>query len=88
MAMSEIRWIETFAGNLRSLLDETGMSQRELARESGVSEVTISKYLHGSCMPSVAALVNIYHVFYQRVNVAPYDLFYFYDKLELRPSRR
>lgn len=86
--MSEVQWIDTFAGNLRSLLDETGMSQRELAKLTGISEVTISKYLHRQCMPSVAALVNIYHVFNQYVNVSINDLLYFYDKLEFRPSRR
>lgn len=86
--MSEVQWIDTFAGNLRSLLDETGMSQRELAKLTGISEVTISKYLHRQCMPSVAALVNIYHAFNQYVNVSINDLLYFYDKLEFRPSRR
>lgn len=86
--MSEVKWIDTFAGNLRSLLDETGMSQRQLAKLTGISEVMISKYLHRQCMPSVAALVNIYHVFYQYLNITANDIFYFYDKLELRPSRR
>ena len=86
--MSEVKWIDTFAGNLRSLLDETGMSQRQLAKLTGISEATISKYLHRQMMPSVAALVNIYHVFNQHVKVSIDDIFYFQDKLEFRPSRR
>lgn len=86
--MSEVEWIDTFAGNLRSLLDETGMSQRELAKLTGISEATISKYLHRQCMPSVAALVNIYHVFNKYLKITANDIFYFYDKLEFRPSRR
>ncbi len=88
MAMSEVEWIDIFSGNLRSLLDETGMTQRELAKASGISEVMISKYLRKQCMPSVAALVNIYHVFNQYLNVTINDILYFYDRLEFRPSRR
>lgn len=88
MAMSEVEWINIFSGNLRSLLYETGMTQQELADKSGLTKSTISKYLNGQIMPSVAALVNIYHVFNQYVKVSIDDIFYFQDKLELRPSRR
>ena len=86
--MSEVEWINIFSANLKSLLDETGMTQRELAKATGISEVTISKYLHKQCMPSVAALVNIYHVFNQYLKITANDIFYFYEKLEFRPSRR
>lgn len=88
MAMSEVEWINIFSGNLRSLLDETGMTQQELANKTGLSKATISKYLNGQVMPSVAALVNIYHVFNQYLNVTINDILYFYDRLEFRPSRR
>ena len=88
MAMSEVEWIDIFSGNLRSLLDETGMTQQELANKTGLSKATISKYLNRQVMPSVAALVNIYHVFNQYLNVTINDILYFYDKLEFRPSRR
>lgn len=88
MAMSEVEWIDIFSGNLKSLLDETGMTQQELANKTGLSKATISKYLNGQVMPSVAALVNIYHVFNQYLNVTINDILYFYDKLEFRPSRR
>lgn len=86
--MSEVEWIDIFSGNLRSLLDETGMTQQELANKTGLSKATISKYLNGQVMPSVAALVNIYHVFNQYLNVTINDILYFYDRLEFRPSRR
>ena len=88
MAMSEVEWIDIFSGNLKSLLDETGMTQQELANKTGLSKATISKYLNGQVMPSVAALVNIYHVFNQYLNVSINDILYFYDRLEFRPSRR
>lgn len=83
--MSEIQWMNIFAGNLRSLLEENRMSQRDLARATGISEATISRYLKAQCMPSVNALVNIANEF---PCADLEDLLYFGDQLELRPSRR
>ena len=83
--MSEIEWMGIFAGNLRSLMDEERMSQNELAKKTGISKGTISRYLSAQCMPSVNALVNIAHVF-KGCDIT--DLLYFYDSMELRPSRR
>lgn len=83
--MSEMEWMDIFAGNLRSLMNEERMSQNELARKTGISKGTISRYLNAQCMPSVNALVNIAHVF-KGCEIT--DLLYFYDNMELRPSRR
>ena len=83
--MSEMEWMDIFAGNLRSLMDEERMSQNELARKTGISKGTISRYLNARCMPSANALVNIAHVF-KGCEIT--DLLYFYDSMELRPSRR
>lgn len=83
--MSEIEWMNIFADNLRSLMDEERMSQNELSRKTGISKGTISRYLNAQCMPSVNALVNIAHVF-KGCEIT--DLLYFYDNMELRPSRR
>lgn len=83
--MTEMEWMDIFAGNLQSLMDEENMSQNELARRTGISQGTINRYLHGKCMPSVNALVNIAHVFKGCVIT---DLLYFYKPMELRPSRR
>ena len=83
--MSEMEWMDIFAGNLRSLMDEERMSQNELARKTGISKGTISRYLNAQCMPSGNALVNIAHVF-KGCEIT--DLLYFYDSMELRPSRR
>ena len=83
--MSEMEWMDIFASNLRSLMDEERMSQNELARKTGISKGTISRYLNAQCMPSVNALVNIAHVF-KGCDIT--DLLYFYDNMELRPSRR
>lgn len=83
--MSEMEWMDIFASNLRSLMDEERMSQNELAKKTGISKGTISRYLSAQCMPSVNALVNIAHVF-KGCEIT--DLLYFYDNMELRPSRR
>lgn len=59
MSMSEVEWIDIFAGNLASLLEETNMSQSELADAIGVSKGTISRYLNKQMMPSVKTIVNM-----------------------------
>lgn len=57
--MTEVEFIDIFKGNLRSLMDEVGYSQQELAQEAKIDQSTISKYLNGTRMPSVRALNNI-----------------------------
>lgn len=57
--MSELELIEIFAGNLRSAMEDARISQAELAKETGLSEAAISRYLAGIRMPTTKALVNI-----------------------------
>lgn len=57
--MSELEWLDIFAGNLAEILWDIGMTQKELAELTGLSEGTISKYLTRQQMPGVKALVNI-----------------------------
>ena len=84
--ISEQRWMDIFAGNLKSLMAETNMSQRELSRLSGVSESALSKYLSAKCMPSLNALINIAYVF-PCANLS--DLLVLDDdQIEFKPSRR
>ena len=61
--MSEIR---TF---LKCLMEETNMTQSELARLSGFSRTTLSKILRGRSQGSVAALDKILGVFGCHVTV-------------------
>lgn len=83
--MSEVEWMDIFAANLQSLMNEERMSQSELSRRTGISQGTISRYLNRQCMPSVPALVNITHAF---KGCDIHDLLYFYKPMEMRPSRR
>lgn len=57
--MSEQEWIDIFGDNLPSILEEYGLSQKDLAEEIGVSEGTISNYIHKKQMPSIKAIVNM-----------------------------
>lgn len=57
--MSEVEFIDIFGDNLRDLMDECGYSQRELAKETGISNVTISRYIKKERMPTAKSLVNL-----------------------------
>lgn len=78
MAMSELEWMDIFAGNLRDIMEEQNMSQREVADALGVTESTVSKYLHARIMPSPRVLCNMVHEF----DLDVYDVLYFGDKIE------
>ena len=57
--MSEVEFIDIFGDNLRDLMDECGYSQRELAKETGINNTTISRYLKKERMPTAKSLVNL-----------------------------
>lgn len=57
--MTQEDWKITFAENLVDILKEKGMSQRQLAVDSGVSQAMISDYVNGIRMPGIAAVINI-----------------------------
>lgn len=78
MAMSEIEWAKKFANKLKRLLEEWGMNQKDLAKETGLSEPTISRCLSGEYIPSIKTVTNIGYAldcdvedlidFYERIN--------------------
>ena len=74
--MSELEVIDIFADNLRDLMQEVGITQRELADESGVTEATISRYLNKQRMPTLKAFLNICYVLECQPNelIDNYDL--------------
>lgn len=57
--MSEVEWLDIFGDNLVDMLKDVRMSQRELADESGLSEATISAYIHKKKLPGLKAIVNM-----------------------------
>jgi transcriptional regulator with XRE-family HTH domain len=60
--MSEIEWLEIFGDNLINLLDKEGMTQRELAEATGLSEGTISSYINKRKIPGIKAIINMAYV--------------------------
>lgn len=57
--MDKKEWMGEFGNNLRSLLREEGITQKQLSKESGISQSEISRFIKGSQMPSVKAVINI-----------------------------
>lgn len=57
--MSEQEWLDIFSNNLSAMLKGSGMSQRELAVEAGLSEAAISNYINGRKLPGPKALINL-----------------------------
>lgn len=57
--MTQEMWKKIFANNLADILNYKGMSQRQLAIDSGVSPAMISDYINGIRMPGLAAAINI-----------------------------
>ena len=57
--MTELEWMDIFGDNLRDILKEYGMTQKDLADESGLSETTISRYIKKQRIPNMKAIVNI-----------------------------
>lgn len=57
--MSEVEMMEIFAGNLKTIMDDVRITQAELAKETKLSESTISRYLSGERLPNCKAIVNL-----------------------------
>lgn len=57
--MTELEWMDIFGDNLRDILKEYGITQKQLAEESGICESTISNYINKRMIPSMKSIVNI-----------------------------
>lgn len=66
--MTEVEWIDIFANNLRDILKDRKMSQKELANEIWVSEATISRYINKQRMPSIKHILEISYALNVDVN--------------------
>ena len=49
----------SLGGRISELLDQYGLTQRELAERVGVTEVSMSRYIRGDRMPRGPILANI-----------------------------
>ena len=68
--ISEVEFIDIFADNLRDIMKDTRIGQRELAEEAHLTRETINRYLNKKTMPSLRALINICYV----LNCNLYDI--------------
>lgn len=57
--MTELEWMRIFGNNLVYHLQSAGMTQEELARATGLTQASISRYASGIQLPGVRAIVNI-----------------------------
>ena len=60
--MSENQWLHMFGDNLKCLLYEANMTQRELAKELEITESAVSRYISGERMPSIFTIINISYI--------------------------
>ena len=59
LKMDECKLLRDFGRNLKDLLRDSCMGQRELSEITGINESTICRYIAGSTMPSLANVVRI-----------------------------
>lgn len=66
--LSEEQWRKEFGFKLRDILADKGWSQGDLADRSGISRITIGKYLSGRASPSSYTVVTLARVLGCSVN--------------------
>lgn len=57
--MTRSEWTDIFGDNLSSILEDQGMSQNQLAKDSGVSIGMISDYVNKFSAPGIFAAINM-----------------------------
>lgn len=57
--MTETELMKEVGSNIQNMMDEWGMTQKELADATGISKSTISRYISGDLLPSLKNLLNI-----------------------------
>lgn len=57
--MTQNEWKKLFGDNLAEILKERGMTQSDLARDTGMSVSRISDYVSKRAAPTIFAAINI-----------------------------
>lgn len=57
--MTELEWMDIFGDNLREMLKEANMTQKELADAANVEESSISRFIRKERFPSLKSVINI-----------------------------
>lgn len=58
-SISEVEFICIFADNLSGIMDEVGISQRQLAKKAHITEAALSRYLNKQRMPNMRTFMNL-----------------------------
>ena len=58
-SISEVEFICLFADNLSDIMDEVGISQRQLAKKAHITEAALSRYLNKQRMPNMRTFMNL-----------------------------
>lgn len=66
--MTQSEWKHIFGDNLLSILQEKGMTQLQLSRDSGVSTAMISEYINKRSIPGLVAIINIAYALDMRID--------------------
>lgn len=71
-------WMEVFGNNLSDILKDRGMTQYDLAKDSGLSVGSVSAYINKQSPPGIRAIINIAYALDVDVN----ELIDFDDRIE------
>ena len=58
----EVVWRKKFGDKIKRLIHIRGMTQGQLAYKLGISDVTLSRYITGTCMPDPYRLQQIANI--------------------------
>lgn len=76
--MKREEWKNIFAENLKTILDERGMSQKDLAEDSGIAASSINDYITKRQIPGAVSIINIAYALDMEVS----DLIDFDERIE------
>lgn len=76
--MTEQEWLNIFSDNLREIMNERGYNQKDLAEDSGMSDMAISHYIRKERIPGIRAIINIAYTLDCDIN----ELIDFGDRIE------
>lgn len=61
--MTELEWRRVFSDRLSFMMRRCSLTQRSLAKASGITEAAISYYLTGRKTPSFKSMINLAYTF-------------------------
>ena len=59
---NESAWGLEFGYKLRTMIDNSGLTQAEIAERIGVSRQIFSRYVHGTAIPSIYKVTQIANI--------------------------